>query len=180
MMAINKKILFAFTALLCIYLLGIYFLIKITHDPDPIRYDSLLSDGIIFSTPGYPKFIEKASGVSQAEKWGRWTNENYGPCIFTFKTPLPKKFNLELTAVPFGPNNNAPTIIKIGDIESSVLINKSTQTKYTLEITNPSLSNTLEIIPPFPTSPFEIDPKNKDGRKLGIGLYTLKIVSIEN
>ena len=179
-MVINKKTLFALTALLCIYLFGVYFLIKTTYDPDHISYDSLPSEGIIFSIPGYPKFIKNTSGLSTVEKWGRWTNQNYGPCIFTFKTPLPQKFILELTAVPFGPNNNAPTKIKIGDIESSVLINKPTPTKYTLELSNPKISNTLEIIPPFPTSPFEIDPKNKDGRKLGIGLYTLKIISIEN
>lgn len=178
-MVINKKKIFVFTALLCIYLFGVYFLIKTTYDPDPIRYDSLPSEGIIFSTPGYPKFIEKTSGLSRVEKWGRWTNQNYGPCIFTFKNPLPQKFILELTAVAFGPNNNAPTKIKIGGIESSVLINKPTPTNYILELTNPSSLNTVEIIPPFPTSPFEVDPKNKDGRKLGIGLYTLKIVPIE-
>lgn len=178
-MAINKKTLIAFTALLCLYLFGVYFAIKTTYDPDPIRYDSSLSEGIIFSTPGYPKFIEKTSGLSGIEKWGRWTNQNYGPCIFTFKTPLPKKFILQLSAVAFGPNNSAPTKIKIGDIESSVLINQPTPTTYTLELSNPKTLKTIEIIPPLPTSPFEIDPKSKDGRKLGIGLYTLKIVPIK-
>lgn len=178
-MAINKKIIFAFTALLCIYLLGIYFLIKTTYDSNPIRYDSFLSDGIVFSTPGYPKFIEKTSGVSQVEKWGRWTNQNYGPCIFTFSSPLPKKFTLELTAISFGPNNNAPTKIKVGTYESSILINKPSPTKYTLEINNLHSFKTIEIIPPYPTSPFEIDPKSKDGRKLGVGLYALKIITME-
>lgn len=178
-MAINKKSLFTYTALLCLYLFGVYFLVKTTYDPDPITYDSLPSEGIIFSNPGYPKFIEKTSGLSKVEKWGRWTNQNYGPCIFTFKTALPQRFILELTAVAFGPNNSAPTKLKIGDIESSVLINESTPTKYTLELSNPNNSKTLEIIPPFPTSPFEIDPKSKDGRKLGIGLYALKIISLD-
>ncbi len=157
----------------------VYFAIKSTYEPSSITYDSSLSEGIIFSTPGYPKFIEKTSGLSIVEKWGRWTNQNYGPCIFTFKTPLPQKFILELTAVAFGPNNSAPTKIKIGNIESSILINEPTPKKYTLELSNPNNSKTLEIIPPFPTSPFEIDPKSKDGRKLGIGLYFLKIISLD-
>lgn len=45
-----------------------------------------------------------------------------------------------------------------------------------LEFNNANGANTIEIIPPNPTSPCTLDSASKDTRKLGVQLVTMKII----
>lgn len=133
-----------------------------------------LYNEIDFTKKNYSDFLEKVSGISDHESWGRWTDANLGPMAeFSFMYPLPKKFILEIDAVAFGPNLGLPIKVIIGDIEKIFIIAKPNIYKIPFEINDGV--HTIKIIPPKPTSPNEINPEDNDTRKLGIGLISLKI-----
>jgi phosphoglycerol transferase len=137
-----------------------------------LRNDNL-AEGIDFRKAGYPVFLGQVSGVSTREPWGRWTS---GPVAkFAFKKNLPKKFIFEITANAFGPNIGKPVKVRVDGIEKSFIIANNTANTYELVFKTTGRARTLEIIPPQPTSPNELDPASGDNRKLGIGLISLKI-----
>ena len=137
-----------------------------------------LADGIDFKKQGYPDFLAEVSGMSSYEPWGRWTDAAAGPVArFRFRQALPRKFTLEITAIAFGPNYGAPVKVRVGGVEKSFVITppKKEADTYRLAFETDGTADTLEITPPKPTSPSEVDPKNSDSRKLGIGFISLKI-----
>lgn len=145
------------------------------------RYESTLAEGIDFKKPGYPTFLIDVTGVSNRDDWGRWTDATAGPEVkFRFNQALPKKFVLELQANAFGPNEGKPVKIRAGNIERFVTIkNVPSYSVYTAEFDGVVSADTIEITPPNPVLPREVDPNNKDERKLGLGLATLKIKTVQ-
>lgn len=143
---------------------------------DSNRYPASLSEGIDFSRPGYPDFIAEVSGLSSYEKTHRWTDALEAPSArFRFKEPLPERFVLEIEADAFGPNGSQPTVIKLDQSTATVyFLAHDTKTHY-VELTNPGGADTLEIIPPQPTSPLAFDRSSGDTRKLGIALKRIAI-----
>lgn len=141
------------------------------------RYEATLAEGIDFKKPGYPNFLAEVSGMSGYEEWGRWTDAAAGPVAkFRFKQALPRTFTLELSADAFGPNNGAPVKVRVGGVEKTFVIShKKEADPYLLAFEIDGTADTLEITPPKPISPNEIDPKNSDRRKLGIAFISLKI-----
>lgn len=147
---------------------------KTTVDQLAPRYESTLTDGIVFNRPGYPTFLIDVVGVSNQEPWGRWTD---GPTVkFRFNKPLPKKFVLEIQANAVGPNEGKPVKIRVGAIERSIIIkNEPSYAVYAVTFDDVSAADTIEITPPNPILPRELDPNNKDERKLGLGLAKLRV-----
>ena len=139
-----------------------------------------LADGIDFKQANYPDFLAEVQGVSGYESWGRWTDATANPVAkFVFKQPLPKRFVLEITAGAFKSNMGAPVRVRVGDVVSSFVITPNTLEEPShLEFETDGTIDTLEIIPPNPASPNEFDQKNKDTRKLGIGLISIKIKNV--
>ena len=137
-----------------------------------------LAEGVDFKMPEYPDFLAEVSGMSIYEPWGRWTDAAAGPVAkFRFKQALPRKFTLEITASAFGPNNGAPVKVRVGAVEKTFVIpilQKEADT-YRLAFETDGAADTLEIIPPKPTSPKDISPDNGDSRKLGLALISIKI-----
>jgi phosphoglycerol transferase len=138
------------------------------------KYDAKLADGIDFRKPGLPSFLAEMTGISVQEPWGRWSE---GPLIqLRFTQPLPRKFTLELTANAFGPNNGQPVKVRVGAIEKTLVINSRPEiATYTLAFETPDNADTIQIIPPKPTSPSELDAKSSDTRKLAIAFVFLRI-----
>lgn len=137
-------------------------------------YDSSLSDGIDFSHPSYPRYLKYVSGLSHREDWGRWTDSNLGEeAYFGFIKPLPKKFILEIKAIPFGPNISKPTIIKVGTEEKTIIVDGK-QTTFYLEFENFVDADAIQIKAPSSKlkSPLL---HSHDARNLGVGLIYLKI-----
>ncbi len=135
-----------------------------------------LADGIDFGEREYPDFLAEVTGMSGHESWGRWTDAATGPVAkFRFKQPLPKKFTLEIVARAFGPNYGVPVKVQVGRVEKTFLLNPKNMTPYPMVFETDGAADTLEITPPKPTSPNDIDPRDGDKRKLGIGLTSLKI-----
>lgn len=142
-----------------------------------IQYDSTLQEGIAFPRLGYPSFIQAFSGISRQEPWGRWTNANTGQTKLVFKDNLPKDFVLELTAFSYGPNADAPTQIWVGNQMRELVIARDKASLYRVEFTGVGDVKAIEIRPPHPIAPNQINPQSTDGRKLGLGLVDLKIIS---
>lgn len=141
------------------------------------RYESTLAEGIVFNKPGYPSFLVDVVGVSNVDPWGRWTD---GPTVkFRFNKPLPKKFGIELYANAFGPNEGKPITIRAGNVERAITIKNDPNYAINIATFDDVASDTIEIIPPNPISPKELDPKSGDIRKLGLGLVSLKIRTVE-
>ena len=135
-----------------------------------------MADGIDFAKPGYPTFLAEVQGVSGRETWGRWTDGNLASSAkFRFKQPLPKAFTVVIKAGVFGPNLGKPVKVRVGGVERTfVHRDGSAPDTYRLAFELPDVQQTLEIIPPEPTSPHEQNSSNPDKRKLGVSLYQLR------
>lgn len=137
-----------------------------------------LADGIEFKKQDYPDFLAEVSGMSGHESWGRWTDATIGPVAkFHFKQALPRKFTLEISANAFGPNIGAPVKVRVGSVEKSFVTTGNEPAPYRLDFETDGTADTLEIIPPDPTSPHELDPSNGDTRKLGLALIKIRLLN---
>lgn len=144
----------------------------------PKPYEATLAEGIDFNKPGYPTFIAEVTGMSGYEANHRWSDATQGKIIkFGFKKPLPKKFTLEIVASAFGPNDGLPIKVQVGSVEKTFTItnNKTGIQPYSIPFKTDGKSVSLELTPPKPTSPVELNPKSGDARKLAINFISLKI-----
>ncbi|MFK8260528.1 phosphatidylglycerol--membrane-oligosaccharide glycerophosphotransferase [Erwinia sp. AnSW2-5] len=133
------------------------------------------SDRILFNLPGLPQQVQKVSGLSWVESWGRWSDANLLPQVTVqYLEPLPANFTLTLTARAFGENALRPITIKVGEWQQQVTFGEQDST-LTLQVNNPGNVRNIVIIPP---APVESDVGIIDGfaaRKLGIGLVSLRV-----
>ncbi len=149
-------------------------------DTHGVRYNASQKDGIDFTKDGLPIFVRFITGLSGPEPWGRWSDANIAPTvIFEFFDTLPDIFTLSLKANAFGPNVGKDLIIKIGEKTFNVLIPNSGPFDIELPVDlNGKKVKTIEFISPKPTSPKELG-LSEDGRKLGIGFISMKIIPVE-
>lgn len=137
-------------------------------------FEFFLKKGIRFDVESPSYFVTKNLGFSTKEIWGRWSDAQIRKYpLIQFIAPLPKRFNLIIEAKGFDQNVGLPTIIKIGNVEKRVTLERDFTT-YSIPFNLTEWSNEVEIIPPAPISPSQIDPKNLDTRKLGIGIKSIK------
>jgi len=131
-----------------------------------------------FSSRSTPSFIETIEGVSSPEVWGRWSEHSEKPEVsIIFKNELPNAFKLQLDLNAFGPNVNQPAIIRVGDVERSIVID-SDQRNYILNFDGVLRGTKVIQIKPYkPISPMEFDNKLTDTRKIAIGLIRLTITT---
>jgi len=147
--------------------------VPISTAPLDPAYLAGLSEGIDFVTPGYPTFVAETQGISGNEPWGRWTAGD--KAIIKFKDPLPRAFYLELIVKwAFGPNAKSPIKIRVGANEQTFTVTQDNEI-FRFEFLIDQNVNTIEIIPPKPTSPKSMK-KNNDDRLLGVGLVKLRII----
>jgi phosphoglycerol transferase len=152
---------------------------NLAADPLAPRYESSLAEGIDFKKPGYPSFLAEVSGMSGREDWGRWTD---GPVAkFRFKQPLPGKFTLLINAGAIGPNFGKPILVRAGKVERKFTAKNPAATTppgvatFALSFDGVDGTDTIEIVPPKPTRPKDMDPKSDDERMLGVGMVSLKL-----
>ena len=118
--------------------------------------------------------INKSSGLfSPPEPWGAWST---GKKIkLEFSKPLPRKFNIELSARAFGPNLRENFVLRIGSYSHPFKIQKYPEfEKIIIPVENFSRLSSLEIDIPKPISPEELGVGD-DKRKLGIGITNLQV-----
>ena len=143
------------------------------------RYDATLAEGIDFRKPGYPAFVAEVSGVGAREDWGRWSE---GPVSkLRFKDPLPRKFTLVMRAGAIGPNFGQPIIVRAGTVQRQFTVSGPIgppppgAEEFTIQFDGVDGADTIELVPPKPTRPKDMDPKSDDERMLGVGLVYLKV-----
>jgi hypothetical protein len=144
---------------------------SVANDPLGPRYESTLAEGVDFTKRGYPGFLNKVTGISGYEAWGRWTDGKEAK--FQFKQKLPNKFVLELTMGAFGPNVNVPAVIQVGKVSKKLVPTDGNAKAYSVNFEGVN-SDTLTILPGKPTSPKSLNI-SPDERVLGLGLVSLKI-----
>lgn len=146
-------------------------------DPLAPRYEASLADGIDFKRSGYPTFLAEVSGMSGHEAWGRWTDAAEGATArFRFNQPLPQKFTLELKANAFGPNLGLPVKVRVGGIEKEFVVKDPQAPElHVLMFEGVAGADAIEVVPPQPTSPKQLDPQSGDTRMLGVSLVSLQI-----
>ncbi|MDR4048801.1 MAG: phosphatidylglycerol--membrane-oligosaccharide glycerophosphotransferase, partial [Citrobacter sp.] len=141
-----------------------------------IRYKA---DSFVFNVAGAPEEVKQFSGISRPESWGRWSNAQLSEEVtIEYKAPLPKKFDLVITAKAFGDNANRPIPVRVGNEEQTLVLGHDVSTT-TLHFDNPSDADTLVIVPPDPVATNEGNILGHSPRKLGIGMVEIKIVAAQ-
>lgn len=145
---------------------------------DSHLYEATLGEGIDFSRPSYPSFMKYVSGISQREGWGRWTDANQGEHVLLgFNSPLPKRFSLELEAIPFEKNIGKITHIRVGDQIKAIIVDGKSKT-FRLDFENMGSSDVIEITAPSASKKIAKDA-GADPRRIGVGLIRLKIKDLD-
>lgn len=141
-----------------------------------IRYKA---DSFVFNVAGAPEEVKQFSGISRPESWGRWSNAQLSEEVtIEYKAPLPKKFDLVITAKAFGDNANRPIPVRVGNEEQTLVLGHDVSTT-TLHFDNPANADTLVIVPPDPVATNEGNILGHSPRKLGIGMVEIKIVAAQ-
>jgi len=134
----------------------------------PTRYESSLADGIHFARPGMPDFVSTISGLSQQERWGRWT---IGPQLrVVFRTPLPDAFCLMLRARASRHNAGRRLTIRAGACTRQVTFAERDR-DLVLAFAHTGEPEVLTIDIPNPAA-----PNGLDSRPIGLGLVHLAIL----
>jgi hypothetical protein len=79
---------------------------------------------------------------------------------------------LIITAKAFSQNIGLPTIIKIGSVKKEIIFDQNLK-EYLIPFDLSEKVSKIEIIPPKPISPSEVDSKNPDTRRLGVGIASI-------
>ena len=95
-----------------------------------------------------------------------------------YQHPLPKQFDLVITAKAYGANANKPIPVRVGKSEQILTLGNDVTTS-TLHFDNPSDASTLVIVPPDPQSTNEGNILGHSPRQLGIGMVEIKVVASE-
>lgn len=143
-----------------------------------VRYPASFCDGIDFTRQNWPEFLRNVRGISGYEPWGRWSDANLSSSVrFDFFTPLPNKFILVLSAVPFGRNGEQEIVLRVGDQSHRITLRKGeSEIRLSIDLQQKQVYS-LEMIPQQPVSPKELGVNN-DTRKLGIGFMRLRFEEI--
>jgi hypothetical protein len=154
--------------------------VQIVLDKPSEYYDADLNEGIDFTKPGYPRFIEGVAGMSKYEKTHRWTDANLSrSAIFKFKEPLPKRFALILDGWTYRPSSKLKSIVKVGSIEKYAYFHGTTYETsgaVTLWFDDVHDADMIEITPAIAPEPLVFNPNlGRDSRHLGIALKSIKI-----
>lgn len=137
-------------------------------------FGASMEDGIDFSRPALPAFVDSISGVFANETWGRWsTGERVA---IELKHVLQGKFRLLFRAVGYGPNIDAPIAVQVGAQRRMLKLPAriGSEDEFAVEFDLRTASNTIEIDVPFPICPPD------DGRALGIGFYRIRVETLAN
>lgn len=130
--------------------------------------ESMFFEGYFALGKSKLRSIEFASGWSHREPEFRWSNERVAR--LGFKEALPKPVVLRFRAHAFGMNAQFPFLVTVGEEKQLVDIAQEPR-DFTLKFSNPHAARVVEIIAPYPISPFKLGI-SKDPRHLGLGLWS--------
>ena len=130
---------------------------------------------INFQQHEWPGVIKEQRGLfNPPEPWGAWSIDR--KVVLKFTKPLPRRFDLELTARAFGPNANKDIVVHVGD-QSSAFQLPATFPRFEtrkIRIDNPNRLSEISIDIPKPIAPKDLGVGD-DGRSIGIGFSMMRI-----
>jgi hypothetical protein len=125
----------------------------------------------------YPPYVLSVTGVSRAEKWGRWSD---GKAVSVrFASCLPDgPLEVLLTANAFGPNVESPIVVRVGDNAARFRLSAHTADVSVVVPHDSSCQTSLAFEVPNPVSPKALG-QSSDPRPLGIGFTHLRVKPAE-
>jgi phosphoglycerol transferase len=121
----------------------------------------------------YPPYVISVTGLSRAEKWGRWSD---GKSVSVrFASCLPDgPIEVLLTANAFGPNVESPILVRVGENAARFRLSAHTADVSVVVPHDSSCQTLLTFDVPNPASP-EALGQSRDPRLLGIGFTQLRV-----
>jgi phosphoglycerol transferase len=143
-----------------------------------VRSTATMEEGIDFSSSAnLPRFVSDMTGLSGAEPNGRWSDGSVAKSVvISFAKPLPDRFLIELTGVPFGPNAGKKLEMVVGSVKKQIDMPGPFTAQIPIELNGEKVS-AIEFVPPSPTSPAELGMGGGDARKLAVAFKVLKITT---
>jgi hypothetical protein len=132
-----------------------------------------LENGIEFSAPTFPVFLDSMKGIGEQEPWGRWSIGD--KVTIDLKYLLQGEFRLLFRATAYGANVGVPVLVKVGSqsrliqFPSELAAGQEVAVAFDLD----KASNSIEITVPHPTYP------PNDGRMIGIGFQGLRSEGVD-
>lgn len=137
--------------------------------PRPER--SLVGEYAFSVVPAPGQLVVEASGVSNVEAWGRWSE---GKRVeLRFAKALPARLTVVLTAGAFGANIGAPFVLRAGDASAEFRLPWEAR-EVVLDLDTDGRQHSLVIEVPQPQRPSELG-NSTDTRLLGISLTRMRI-----
>lgn len=125
-----------------------------------------------FTRTTWTGVVDAREGLATPESWGTWSIGSKMRLHFAF--PLPRRFNVRLTASAFGPNVGETFVARAG--ASSVRFTmKASLEDVILPFETDGTATSLEIDVPRPTAPKAIYAASNDDRLIGLRLVRLAI-----
>jgi hypothetical protein len=146
---------------------------QVTDASVDVEDETSVYEGIDFSKPLYPSFVQGVTGLSYEEEGGRWS---VGSTVaIALARPLPKKFKLLIEGGGYGPNIGMPVKIRIGRTQRQLTFwsHPGMGSEITVEFSMRKPRDLIEITIPKPTFP------PGDNRDIGVAFRHLKIESME-
>ena len=131
-------------------------------------FGASLSDGIDFTRPEFPSFVESVQGMSVTEPWGRWSTGK--KVVIELKHTLHGPLRLLLRAVGYGRNAGGRVTVRIGGELKTLRLPRRLRddAELSVEFDIRVASNVIEFTVPHPTFP------PNDDRAVGIGFYGIR------
>jgi phosphoglycerol transferase len=153
-----------------------YYIERSMDEWRPVRYAASIEQGIDFSRPGLPTFLQSLSGVSHHEPWGRWTDARLRKAArLVFEEPFSGEVCVALSVSAAGLQKGKEAIIRAGNKELRFITTSDTQHWYRFGFLLDQPVSALEVEPTAPAVPAAWAPNNTDPRVIGLGLYRLVI-----
>lgn len=123
---------------------------------------------ILFNQEQWPPFVARVRGLSGAEPWGRWSDDD--TVTLRFKKPLPEVFLLKLRAEASASNLNKAFTFSTGSEQQRLVITMGEMAEYVLCFTRSPGAQRLDITIPSPQA------TATDPRRMGLALSSLRIL----
>jgi len=166
----------------CVVVLGLFGCTKGGEAPSATVAAALPAEAfekpISFAGSSLPPYVASVRGFAQPETFGRWINTKIAS--IEFSAPLPREFDLEISAAAFGPNIGEEALVVVGVNGYPLRIrgDLSSFQAYSVRVDNPTMSPTISFVVPRPVTP-EMLGLGKDSRYLGIALGAVRIKPVE-
>jgi phosphoglycerol transferase len=148
---------------------------RATTDSKVARSTARLANGFDFADTVYPQEVDYLRGLSLPESWGRWSDARLDPAVsILLREPLSGSLCLDVRFWATPLQVAAPVVIRLGDHSATVMPLDTEPRDYRIEarLTKPAWSIDLEPSRPAPASSW--DPRNRDPRRIAIGLIRLQ------